>query len=44
MRRRVRKRIPPPLKPETIKRKKSSVPLVDTGQLVAAIMAKVSAK
>lgn len=29
--------IPPPLKPSTIKRKGSSLPLVDTGQMINAI-------
>lgn len=40
VKRRMRNRIPPPLKPETIKRKGSSVPLIDTGQLRAAIRGK----
>lgn len=42
--RRIRRRIPPPLAPATIKRKKSSVPLIDTGQLLAAITARVAGK
>lgn len=42
VKRRIRNRIPPPLKPETIARKGSSVPLIDTGQLRASIRAKVS--
>jgi len=29
--------IPPPLKPETIRRKKSSRPLVDTGRMIGAV-------
>jgi hypothetical protein len=33
--------IPPPLKPATIKRKKSSVALIDTGQLRSAVTWKV---
>lgn len=39
---RVRANIPPPLKPQTIKRKGSSVALIDSGQLVQAITFKVS--
>lgn len=34
---RIKEHIPPPLKPATIKRKGSSTPLVDTGQLINAI-------
>lgn len=37
---RIRNRIPPPLKPATIARKGSSVPLIDTGQLRASIRGK----
>lgn len=41
VKRRIRNRIPPPLKPETIKRKGSSVPLIDTGQLRNSVRGKV---
>jgi len=41
---RITRRIPPPLADATIKRKKSSVPLVDTGQLKGSILAKVNGK
>lgn len=40
MKKRIRNRIPPPLAPETIARKGSSVPLIDTGQLRNSIRAK----
>lgn len=33
----IRNRIPPPLSPRTIRRKGSSVPLIDTGQLINSI-------
>lgn len=39
--RRMRNRIPPPLKSETIARKGSDVPLIDTGQLRSSIQYKV---
>ncbi len=39
---RIRHHIPPPLAPATIKRKGSSTPLIDTGQLRNAIRARVS--
>ena len=39
--RRMRDRIPPPLKPATIARKGSDVPLIDTGQLRSSIQYKV---
>jgi hypothetical protein len=42
--RRIRKGIPPKLAQSTIDRKKSSKPLIDTGQLLAAILAKVDGK
>jgi hypothetical protein len=35
--RRIKSRIPPPLSPVTIRRKRSSVPLIDTGQLWSSI-------
>lgn len=38
--RRIRDGIPPPLAPETIRRKGSSVPLIDTGVLRSSITAK----
>ncbi len=41
VKRRIRDRIAPPLAAETIRRKGSSVPLIDTGQLRAAIRGKV---
>lgn len=44
MRETIRKRIPPPLKQSTITRKKSSVPLVDTGQLINSINYEVTDK
>lgn len=34
---RIRAHIPPPLSPETIRRKGSTTPLIDTGQLVGSI-------
>jgi hypothetical protein len=37
VKKRIRAHIPPPLKDETIKRKKSSTPLIDTGQLLNAL-------
>ncbi len=40
VKRRIRNRIPPPLAPETIARKGSSVPLISTGQLRNSIRAK----
>jgi hypothetical protein len=40
VKRRIRERIPPALAPATIARKGSSVPLIDTGQLRAAIRGK----
>lgn len=40
IRKRIRAHIPPPLAQSTIDRKKSSTPLIDTGQLVASIRAK----
>ena len=33
----IKNRIPPPLQPETIRRKGSDVPLIDTGQLINSI-------
>lgn len=33
----IRSHIPPPLKPETVRRKGSSTPLIDTGQLIGSI-------
>lgn len=39
--RRMRDRIPPPLSSETVKRKGSDVPLIDTGQLRSSIQFKV---
>lgn len=39
--RRINEQIPPPLKPKTIARKGSTTPLVDTGQLVQSITARV---
>lgn len=44
VKRRIAQRIPPPLAESTIKRKGSSVPLIDTGQLRNAIRAKVEVK
>lgn len=44
LRRNVRRGIPPPLAEETKRRKRSSKPLIDTGQLVNSIMAKVNGK
>ena len=44
IRRNIRRRIPPPLATETIRRKGSTVPLIDTGQLINAILAKVDGK
>jgi len=41
---RITKHIPPPLKKATVDRKKSSTPLIDTGQLRAAITARVNGK
>ena len=38
---RIRQHIPPPLSPVTVKRKGSSTPLIDTGQLRNAIRARV---
>lgn len=38
---RIRRNIPPPLKPATVARKGSSVALIDTGQLVNSIRARV---
>lgn len=40
VKRRIRNRIPPPLAPATVARKGSSVPLISTGQLRAAIRGK----
>lgn len=37
IKKRIKEHIPPPLKPATIKRKGSSTPLVDTGQLINSI-------
>jgi hypothetical protein len=42
VRARIKSHIPPPLKEETIKRKGSSTPLVDTGQLINAVTWEVS--
>ena len=42
--RRIRRGIDPPLAESTKERKKSSKPLIDTGQLVASIMAKVNGR
>lgn len=42
MQNRIASNIPPPLKPETVARKGSSVALVDTGQLKSAITYEVS--
>lgn len=39
---RIRQHIPPPLAPATVKRKGSSTPLIDTGQLRNAIRARVN--
>lgn len=36
--------IPPPLQPETIRRKRSSKPLIDTGQMLASITHRIEAK
>lgn len=44
VKRRIAQRIPPPLAESTIKRKGSSVPLIDSGQLRNAIRAKVEVK
>lgn len=41
---RIRQHIPPPLSPVTIARKGSSTPLIDTGQLIQAIRARVGVK
>lgn len=37
IKKRIKEHIPPPLKPATVKRKGSSTPLVDTGQLINSI-------
>lgn len=42
VRRKIRSRIPPPLKKATIDAKGSSVPLIDTGRLIQAITHKVT--
>jgi hypothetical protein len=42
VRNKIRSNIPPPLKPATIKRKGSSVALIDTGQLLRGISYKVN--
>lgn len=44
LKRNLRRGIPPPLADETIERKGSTKPLIDTGQLVNSIMAKVNGK
>ncbi len=44
LKRNIRRGIPPPLAAETIRRKRSSKPLIDTGQLLNAILAKVDGK
>lgn len=44
LKRNVRRGITPPLSKSTIRRKKSSTPLIDTSQLVNAIMARVNGK
>lgn len=41
---RIRAHIPPPLAPATVKRKGSSTPLIDTGQLIQAIRVRLTAK
>lgn len=41
---RIKRHIPPPLKPQTIERKGSSTPLVDTGQLINAVTYEVVPK
>lgn len=41
---RIRRHIPPPLAPATVKRKGSSTPLIDTGQLIQAIRVRLSSK
>lgn len=41
---RIRRHIPPPLKPATIARKGSSTPLIDSGQLRNAIRARVGGR
>lgn len=38
----IRKGIPPPLQPETVARKGSTKPLVDTGQLISSITWKIT--
>jgi hypothetical protein len=43
IRTRIIKHIPPPLQPETIWRKQSTTPLIDTGQLLNSITYKVNA-
>jgi hypothetical protein len=40
---RIEKNIPPPLAPSTVKRKGSSVPLIDTEQLINAIISELEA-
>ncbi len=40
----VRRHIPPPNAPSTVRRKKSSTPLIDTSQLINAIVARVQGK
>lgn len=44
LKRNVRRGIPPPLSDATKRRKKSSTPLIDTSQLVNAIMARINGK
>jgi hypothetical protein len=44
LRRNIRSRIPPPLALSTIRRKGSTVPLIDVSQLINAITAKVEGK
>ena len=41
MKKRIAQGINPPLKPETIRKKKSSTPLIDTGQLRASIASEI---
>ncbi|MCX8207429.1 MAG: hypothetical protein N3G75_06315 [Methanothrix sp.] len=41
---RIRAHIPPPLKPETVRRKGSSTPLIDTGQLIGSITHQIRAE
>lgn len=40
-RKRIRDRIPPPLDPATIRRKGSTMPLIDTGQLIQSLTSRV---